>query len=87
MQENYAPQYPAEVSFQMMFRVPIPAWRVPPWRWAGVWLPVTRRYFRRRVAALVDPLTNLDDVLIGMAHTNGAWVLFGGRNAFRIRSF
>jgi hypothetical protein len=80
MEQDFIPVMPSYVSFQMLIRVPLIR--------ARLWIPVPRLYFRRRVKVFMgDVGGNLEDTLVGMALTDGKWVLNDGRNAFRIRSF
>ena len=88
MQEDFTPRFPTEIIYQRTIAFPVPQWRFPFFRRGHLWISVPRKYFRKRVAVFADTRrTNLDDILIGMAQSNGAWVLNDGRIAFRIKTY
>jgi len=74
----YIPVMPDHVSYQRTFRVPF---------LGRVWVRVPARHYRKRVSAFVGHGSSIDDMCVGQARSNGAWVLNDGVNLYRIKTF
>lgn len=78
-QQPFNADFPAYWTCQVGFRIPVLN--------KTVWINVTRKWFRHRIAAFAVSGTSTNDLLIGLAHSNGAWVLRSERLFYRIKSF
>lgn len=74
--EPFAPAFPEYARFQVGIRLPVVG--------LVVWLPAPRRWFRNRVAKFIAPGSSMANLLVGMAHANGLWVLRDNRFLYRI---
>jgi len=77
-QAPFTPSLPEHISFQRTFKIPL---------LGRVWVRVTQRHYRKRIAAFVNDGSSLNDLCVGQAMSNGTWILNDGKNLFRILTY